>query len=98
MLRIEDSDRVRLVTFDRPEALNAFNEALYDETTEALIAAAADPAVAVVVLTGAGKAFSAGTDLLEMAQRATGGFIEGRHGFVGLVDHLASFEKPLFSR
>ena len=96
MLRIEDADRVRVITFNRPEALNAFNEALYDATTEALIAAGADRGVAVVVLTGAGRAFSAGTDLLEMAARATGPFMPGRHGFPGLVDQLAGFEKPLF--
>ena len=95
MLRIEDADRVRVVTFDRPAALNAFNEALYDAATEALIAAATDRGVAVVVLTGAGRAFCAGTDLLEMAQRASGPFTPGRHGFTGFVDRLAGFEKPL---
>ena len=95
MIRIEDTDRVRVVRFDRPEALNAFNEALYDATTEALIEAEADRGVAVVVLTGVGRAFSAGTDLLEMAQRTTGPFTPGKHGFAGLVDRLAGFEKPL---
>jgi enoyl-CoA hydratase/carnithine racemase len=95
MIRIEDSDRIRLVTFDRPEALNAFNEALYDAATEALMAAAADPGVAVAVLTGAGRAFSAGTDLPEMAARVAGKLAAGRHGFPGLVDQLESFPKPL---
>ena len=52
MLDIRDTDRIRIITLNRPEALNAFNEALYDATTEALIAAAADPTVAVVVITG----------------------------------------------
>ena len=94
MLRIEDADRVRVVTLDRPAALNAFNEALYDATTDALIEAAADRRVAVVVLTGAGRAFCAGTDLLEMAQRTSGPFTPGRHGFAGLIDRLAAFEKP----
>ena len=69
MLRSEDSERVRVLTLDRPEALNAFNEALYDALTDALAAALDDPTVAVVVLTGEGRAFCAGTDLLEMAQR-----------------------------
>jgi enoyl-CoA hydratase/carnithine racemase len=64
MLRIDDADRVRTITFDRPDALNAFNEALYDATTEALIDAAADPDVAVVVITGTGRSFSAGTEQL----------------------------------
>ena len=95
MIRIEDTDRIRIVTFDRPEALNAFNEALYDATSEALIAAAADPRVAVAVLTGAGRAFSAGTDVPEMAARVAGKLAVGRHGFPGLVDQLASFPKPL---
>lgn len=96
MLRSEDSDRVRVLTLDRPEALNAFNEALYDALTDALATALDDASVAVVVLTGAGRAFCAGTDLLEMARRATDpAFVPGRHGFIGLVDGLIAFDKPL---
>jgi enoyl-CoA hydratase/carnithine racemase len=96
MLRSEDTDRVRVLTLDRPEALNAFNEALYDALTDALADALEDPAVAVVVLTGEGRAFCAGTDLIEMAQRASGpGFVPGRHGFPGLIDGLIAFDKPL---
>lgn len=95
MIRIDDADRVRRLTLDRPDALNAFNEALYDATAEALLAAAADPSVAVVVITGEGRAFSAGTDVVEMAQRNQGGFEGGEHGFPGLVDQLVAFPKPL---
>ena len=95
MLDIRDTDRIRIITLNRPEALNAFNEALYDATTEALIAAAADPTVAVVVITGAGKAFSAGTDVKEMAQRNGPGLEAGKHGFPGLIDQLVEFPKPL---
>ena len=95
-LLIHDENRVRTLTLDRPEALNAFNEALYDATAEALLEAASDPAVAVVLLTGNGRAFSAGTDLLEMHQLATNpDFERGKHGFLGLVDALAAFPKPL---
>ena len=95
-LLIDDENRVRTLTFDRPDALNAFNEALYDATTDALIAAAGDDGVAVVVLTGAGRAFSAGQDLTEMQARiADPGFTPGRHGFPGLIDALARFPKPL---
>ena len=96
MLRSEDSDRVRLLTLDRPEALNAFSEALYDALTDALLAALDDPSVAVAVRTGAGRAVCAGTDLLEMAQRVTDpDFVPGRHGFLGLIDTLIAFDKPL---
>lgn len=96
-LLIEDHNRVRTLTLNRPEALNAFDEALYDATADALSAAAADPEVAVVVITGTGRAFSAGQDLTDMQARITdpGGFVAGRHGFPGLIDALAAFSKPL---
>jgi len=95
-LLIHDENRVRTLTLDRPDALNAFNEALYDATAEALLEAAADPSVAVVLLTGNGRAFSAGTDLLEMHQLATDPeFERGKHGFLGLLDALVAFPKPL---
>ncbi len=96
MIRSHTEGRVRVITLDRPDALNAFNEALYDATTEELLAAAADPAVAVAVITGEGRAFSAGTDLMEMAARNTDtGVVAGKHGFPGMVDALIDFPKPL---
>lgn len=96
-LLIDDENRVRTLTLNRPEALNAFDEALYDATADALAAAAADPEVAVVVITGAGRAFSAGQDLTDMQARITDpdGFVAGKHGFPGLIDALAAFSKPL---
>jgi enoyl-CoA hydratase/carnithine racemase len=95
-LQISDGSRVRTLTLDRPDALNAFNEALYDATAQALLDAAEDPTVAVVLLTGNGRAFSAGTDLLEMHQLATDpDFERGTHGFLGLLDALVAFPKPL---
>ena len=95
-LQIADENRVRTLTLARPEALNAFNEALYDATTVALRAAAEDPEVAVVLITGTGRAFSAGTDLAEMQARITDAdFVAGEHGFMGLIDALAEFPKPL---
>ncbi len=95
-LLIADDNRIRTLTLNRPDALNAFNEALYDATTEALNAAADDPQVAVVVITGAGRAFSAGQDLAEMQARITDpAFTPGTHGFPGLIDALSRFPKPL---
>jgi enoyl-CoA hydratase/carnithine racemase len=96
LLQINDQNRVRTLTLNRPEALNAFNEALYDATAEALLAAAGDPEVAVVLLTGSGRGFSAGTDLGEMQARiADPDFTPGKHGFPGLIDALSAFPKPL---
>ena len=95
-LQIHDGQRVRTLTLDRPDALNAFDEELYDATADALLAAADDPGVAVVLLTGAGRAFSAGTDLVEMHRMSTDpDFQRGRHGFPGLLDALVAFPKPL---
>ena len=96
MLDISDDNRVRTLTLNRPEALNAFNEALYDETAQALRAAADDPDVAVVVITGAGRAFSAGADLVEMQANITNPRENaGQHGFFTMLKALASFPKPL---
>ena len=95
-LLIADENRVRTLTFNRPEALNAFSEALYDATTEALLAAAEDPDVSVVLLTGAGRAFSAGNDLVEMQKLVTDpDYQPGKHGFRGMLEALAAFPKPL---
>src|ERR1700677_4591364 len=85
-----------MLTLNRPDALNAFNEALYQATAEALQAAAEDPDVAVVLLTGAGRAFSAGNDLKEMQARITDPEManQGSH-FTTMIDALTRFPKPL---
>jgi enoyl-CoA hydratase/carnithine racemase len=96
ILQVDDENRVRTLTLNRPDALNAFNEALYQATAEALQAAADDPDVAVVLLTGAGRAFSAGNDLNEMQARITDPEManQGSH-FTTMIDELTRFPKPL---
>jgi enoyl-CoA hydratase/carnithine racemase len=94
MIEVVDSNRVRLVRMNRPRARNAMNEMMWDGTAQALIDAATDPAIAVVVLTGVGESFSAGQDIHEMAAGADGNLIRGRYGFSGLADTLVSFPKP----
>ena len=54
---------VLTITLNRPEALNALSQALERELHEALDAAAGDDAVRAIILTGAGRAFSAGYDI-----------------------------------
>ena len=98
MLRTDDHGRVRLLTLDRPEALNAFNTELYDAAAAGLSEAAADAAIAVVVLTGEGRAFSAGQDLGEMAALAQDADGSGAgHGFPRFMDALIGFPKPLIA-
>jgi len=91
-VNIRDDGAVRTVEMDRPEALNAFSNQLMDDLTDAFLDATRDPAVKVLVLTGAGRAFSAGADLKEMGQ-ATG---RPKHGFAGLLDAIIDFPKPFF--
>ncbi|HKY14443.1 MAG TPA: enoyl-CoA hydratase/isomerase family protein [Microthrixaceae bacterium] len=93
MIRIDDHGEVRLITLDRPEALNAFDSPLYFAAAAALDDARADDGVKVVVLTAEGRAFSAGQDLKEMARLAAGEAIES--GFPALLDALGRFDKPL---
>ncbi|MBO2457705.1 enoyl-CoA hydratase/isomerase family protein [Actinomadura violacea] len=101
-LRIEDDGAVRTLVFARPEAANAFNEELYHAAARALRDAASDDGVSVVLLTGEGRAFTAGTDIKEMAEIARD-HAAGRSdqemgsGFVALVDALAEFTKPLIA-
>jgi enoyl-CoA hydratase/carnithine racemase len=74
-VQIADDASVRTLTLDRPEALNALTPALLEELAAGLGASADDDSVRVVVLTGAGRAFSAGVDLkaLAAAPPAAGG-------------------------
>jgi methylglutaconyl-CoA hydratase len=66
-----DSHGVARLTMNRPELRNAFSEALIEGICEAMGRFHSDPNVRAIVLTGAGKAFSAGADL-NMMKRAAG--------------------------
>lgn len=57
---------IALITLNRPDRLNALNMEVKRQLQECFAEASADPAVRVIVLTGAGKAFVAGTDIAEM--------------------------------
>lgn len=64
----EVRDRIGFLTVNRPEVLNALNRAAVEEIGAAVDAAAADPEVGALILTGAGdKAFVAGADIKELA-------------------------------
>ena len=69
------ADRVATITVNRPDKLNALNDATIRELGEAIDRARADDAVGGVILTGAGRAFVAGADIAEFAAQTP---IEGR--------------------
>jgi enoyl-CoA hydratase/carnithine racemase len=62
-LDIQLDDRILWVRLDRPDELNAFNEAMGDELEAAFLAASADDAVGAIIVTGNGRSFCAGADL-----------------------------------
>src|SRR5262245_46889903 len=59
----EVDDPVATITFNRPQALNAFTTRMGDELRDALGEAERDPRVVGIVLTGAGRGFCAGADM-----------------------------------
>lgn len=69
-LATERQGPISLITLNRPERHNAFDDVSVAELTAALNAAGEDPSVRVVVLSGAGKSFSAGADLHWMRRAA----------------------------
>jgi enoyl-CoA hydratase/carnithine racemase len=98
MIEVTDFDGVRVITFNRPEARNAFNFAMYSEVSEAIEAAGATDDLRALVMTGRGSAFSAGQDLGEMARIAAGepnDDIAG--GFPALIDALLDCPKPVLA-
>ena len=66
---VEIAEGVAVLTLNRPEALNALNAQVWRALVAALEAADADPAVRVIIITGSEKAFAAGADIAEMAQK-----------------------------
>lgn len=92
-LKINDDGRVRMLTLNRPQQLNAFNNAQYLAVAEALEQAEKDPGIATVVITGEGRAFSAGQDLTEMQRMIDSG--SDGYQFPVFLERLTSFKKPL---
>jgi 2-(1,2-epoxy-1,2-dihydrophenyl)acetyl-CoA isomerase len=70
---LDSADGVATITLNRPDALNSFTMELKEALLETVREVAADPAARAVVITGAGRGFSAGQDLREHAELLAGG-------------------------
>jgi enoyl-CoA hydratase len=90
---------VLLITIDRPEVLNAANERLHREFSEIWAVVDADESVAVSVITGAGRAFSAGGDLAMVERMTTdhGAVVEQWRDAKAVVDSMLASVKPIVS-
>lgn len=100
LLLVEKLDNIIRITLSRPEKKNAIHTKMAGELVEALEAAEEDEDVRAVILTGAGKAFSAGGDIQEMAEA------EDRYSFLGdelaggiqrCVSQMRSMGKPVIA-
>lgn len=100
-LAIERQGPLGLVTLNRPERHNAFDDALIAELTEALRSMEGEGAIRIVVLSGAGRSFSAGADLNWMKRMAGFSADENRRDAMALATLLrtiAHFRKPTVAR
>ncbi|MBL9052732.1 MAG: enoyl-CoA hydratase/isomerase family protein, partial [Tabrizicola sp.] len=68
-LIVEIEDYVALIRLNRPDAMNALNSTLMRELAVAITSAEANERVRCIVLTGSEKAFAAGADVREMAEK-----------------------------
>ena len=90
---VETKGRVGIIRLNRPQALNALNSALAGELSKAIRAFDADDTVGCMLITGNEKAFAAGADIKEMANKT---FIEAYRGnFVADWDAAARARKPV---
>jgi methylglutaconyl-CoA hydratase len=100
-LAIERQGPIGLVTMNRPERHNAFDDELIRGLTEALRSMEAEDGIRIVVLSGAGRSFSAGADLNWMRRMA--GFSKDENqrdamGLGALMRTLAHLRKPTIAR
>ena len=69
-LQVDVADRIATITVNRPDKLNALNDATMAELGQAIEQVRADPAAAGIVVTGAGRAFVAGADISELRSKS----------------------------
>ena len=96
-LLVESRDRVRVITLNRPDVLNAISAQLGTELLDALRDAERAADVRCVLLTGAGRGFCAGADLREQAPGHTsvGDLLRSRYN--GIVLRMRTMEKPVIA-
>ena len=104
LVTYELSGGIATLTLNRPKALNAISRQMADEMTDALTQLAADPAVRVLVLRGAGDAFCAGGDVRDMAtaqaapgQRSADEALEGMARYRRMTLALHHFPRPVIA-
>jgi enoyl-CoA hydratase len=91
---VETKGRVGIIRLNRPQVLNALNTALRGEVSEAVKTFDADPTIGCMILTGSDKAFAAGADIKEMADKT---YIEALSEDFAAWDDIARARKPVIA-
>lgn len=92
---VEARGRIGLVTLNRPQALNALNEALIAELNDALAGFESNQEIGCTVITGSEKAFAAGADVKEMAEKT---YVESYLGkFLDGWTRISETRKPVIA-
>jgi enoyl-CoA hydratase len=94
-ITVETRGKVGLIRLNRPQALNALNRALVADLTRALDAFEADPNIGCMVITGSEKAFAAGADIKEMADKTFADAFLG--DFAANWERAATVRKPVIA-
>ncbi len=105
LILLEVADHVATVTLNRADRLNALGAAMREQLLDALHRVEADPAVRVVMITGAGRAFCSGGDVKEMSERrreeGAGAQARRQRGLLPIGDHvlvrLQAMSKPVIA-
>ncbi len=97
-LSVSDARGVATITLNRPDNRNALSVELIESLSASLDAAIADPAVRVIVLTGAGTVFCAGADLKERKMVSTGATGDDLPTFVRIFQKIATAPKPVVAK
>jgi len=92
---IEKEEKVAIVTLNRPKALNALNSELIRELSDALSTLDKDKSVGAIVLTGGEKAFAAGADIKEMAERTFSDIYT--NGLFSELEDVKKVKKPIIA-
>ncbi|MGO4384513.1 enoyl-CoA hydratase [Specibacter sp. RAF43] len=95
LILTEQRGRVGLITLNRPEALNALSDAMGREILAAARAYDADPGVGAVVITGSARAFAAGADIKEMAEKSSVDMYQ--QAWFSVWDELARVRIPMIA-
>jgi enoyl-CoA hydratase len=89
----EKEENIAVITFNRPDAMNALNNQTRAEFGAAITEVAADDQIKVLILTGSGKAFVAGSDIKEFSQTTP----YTAHGINRLGEMVEKLEKPVIA-